>query len=107
MSNCQNEVVAHKEMCRRDSWAAIVNLYFISWLFSFRAKPIAIFGNGDIINFEDYNKFKDGAQVLIPSNENGLFAEQLGPHSQCSLKEIPKFLQNFKLQYNILKMYFN
>ena len=28
------------------------------------------------------------------------------PHSQCSPKEIPKFLQNFRLQYNILKMYF-
>ena len=30
----------------------------------------------------------------------------LGPHSQYSLKEIPKFLQNLRLQYNILKMYF-
>ena len=30
----------------------------------------------------------------------------LGPHSQCSLKEIPKFLQNLRLQYNILEMYF-
>ena len=30
----------------------------------------------------------------------------LGPHSQYSLKEIPKFLQNFRLQYNIPKMYF-
>ena len=29
-----------------------------------------------------------------------------GPHSQCSLKEIPKFLQNFRLQYNILTIYF-
>ena len=30
-----------------------------------------------------------------------------GPHSQSSLKKSPKFLQNFKLQNNILKMYFN
>jgi hypothetical protein len=31
----------------------------------FRAKPIPIFGNGDIINYEDYNKLKEGAQVLL------------------------------------------
>ena len=30
-----------------------------------------------------------------------------GPHSQGSLKEIPKFLQNFRPQNNILKSIFN
>jgi hypothetical protein len=30
----------------------------------------------------------------------------LVPHSQCSLREIPKFLQNLKLKYNKIKFKF-
>ena len=38
---------------------------------------------------------------------DGYCSTDLGPHLQCSLKEIPKFLQNLKLQNNILKIYFS
>ncbi len=35
----------------------------IFFFFSCRAKPIPIFGNGDIMNYEDYNKLKEDSKV--------------------------------------------